>query len=158
MTHVGARFVSATGSTVMVMLVPLIVALPNAPNEQDRMSFDMLGGATVTVSVAMSPDVLVPQTVMMLAVLDSVTLNVQPVDELGANFAPPPIELLQIIPPTTYALLVPAIFWTALAGGILLKGPLILVFVVLTIATLAILDRSAAWLWRLRFVSGWHGA
>src|SRR3954463_10528180 len=28
----------------------------------------------------------------------------------------------------------PAIFWTALAGGILLKGPLILMFVVLTIA------------------------
>jgi 4-amino-4-deoxy-L-arabinose transferase-like glycosyltransferase len=38
----------------------------------------------------------------------------------------------------------PAIFWTALAGGILLKGPLILMFVGLTILTLAILDRSAA--------------
>src|SRR6195952_1632550 len=44
----------------------------------------------------------------------------------------------------------PAIFWTALAVGILLKGPLILMFVALTIVTLAILDRSAAWLWRLR--------
>src|SRR5258708_32109834 len=52
-------------------------------------------------------------------------------------------------PPWTW----PAIFWTALAAGILLKGPLILMFVVLTIATLAILDRSAAWLWRLR--PGW---
>ena len=48
----------------------------------------------------------------------------------------------------------PAIFWTALAGGILLKGPLILLFVVLTIVTLAILDRSATWLWRLRPVWG----
>jgi 4-amino-4-deoxy-L-arabinose transferase-like glycosyltransferase len=48
----------------------------------------------------------------------------------------------------------PAIFWTALAGGILLKGPLILMFVALTIATLAILDRSATWLWRLRPVWG----
>jgi 4-amino-4-deoxy-L-arabinose transferase-like glycosyltransferase len=48
----------------------------------------------------------------------------------------------------------PAIFWTALAGGILLKGPLILMFVALTIVTLAILDRSAAWLWRLRPVLG----
>jgi len=38
----------------------------------------------------------------------------------------------------------PAIFWTALAGGILLKGPLILMFVGLTILALAILDRSAA--------------
>jgi 4-amino-4-deoxy-L-arabinose transferase-like glycosyltransferase len=48
----------------------------------------------------------------------------------------------------------PAIFWTAMAGGILLKGPLILMFVVLTIGTLAVLDRSAAWLWRLRPVWG----
>ncbi len=47
-----------------------------------------------------------------------------------------------------------AIFWTALAGGILLKGPLILMFVALTIITLAILDRSAEWLWRLRPVWG----
>ena len=46
--------------------------------------------------------------------------------------------------------LVPAVFWTAMAVGILLKGPLILLFVLLTIGTLAIFDRSAAWLWRLR--------
>jgi 4-amino-4-deoxy-L-arabinose transferase-like glycosyltransferase len=49
-------------------------------------------------------------------------------------------------PPWTH----PAIFWTALAGGILLKGPLILMFVGLAIVTVAIFDRSAAWLWRLR--------
>ncbi len=49
-------------------------------------------------------------------------------------------------PPWRY----PAIFWTAVAGGILLKGPLILMFVALTIALLAIFDRSVAWLWRLR--------
>jgi len=48
----------------------------------------------------------------------------------------------------------PAIFWTALAGGILLKGPLILMFAGLTIVTLASLDRSVAWLSRLRPVWG----
>jgi len=48
----------------------------------------------------------------------------------------------------------PAIFWTALAGGILIKGPLILMFAGLTIVTLAILDRGASWLWRLRPVWG----
>ncbi|MEA2863702.1 MAG: hypothetical protein QOC84_1658 [Bradyrhizobium sp.] len=53
-------------------------------------------------------------------------------------------------PPWTW----PFTFWTALAGGILLKGPLILMFVGLTIGTLAILDRSAGWLWRLRPVWG----
>src|ERR1700719_1479026 len=53
-------------------------------------------------------------------------------------------------PPWTW----PAVFWTALAAGILLKGPLILMFVGLAIVTLAILDRSATWLWRLRPVWG----
>jgi 4-amino-4-deoxy-L-arabinose transferase-like glycosyltransferase len=48
----------------------------------------------------------------------------------------------------------PAVFWTALAGGILLKGPLILMFVGLTMVTLAILDRNASWLWRLRPIWG----
>ncbi|MBV8922265.1 ArnT family glycosyltransferase [Bradyrhizobium sp.] len=48
----------------------------------------------------------------------------------------------------------PAIFWTALAAGILLKGPLILMFAGLTIAALGILDRSVAWLPRLRPVWG----
>lgn len=49
---------------------------------------------------------------------------------------------------------VPAIFWSALAGGILLKGPLILLFVALAIAALAVLDRSAGWLWRLKPLPG----
>jgi 4-amino-4-deoxy-L-arabinose transferase-like glycosyltransferase len=48
----------------------------------------------------------------------------------------------------------PAVFWTALAVGILLKGPLILMFVGLTILMLAVLDRSAVWLWRMRPVWG----
>jgi 4-amino-4-deoxy-L-arabinose transferase-like glycosyltransferase len=48
----------------------------------------------------------------------------------------------------------PAVFWTAIAAGLLLKGPLILMFVALTIGTLAILDRSGAWLWQLRPVWG----
>src|SRR6201987_4169691 len=48
----------------------------------------------------------------------------------------------------------PAIFWTALAGGILLKGPLILMFVGLTMAVLAFFDRSLAWFGRMRPVWG----
>ena len=53
-------------------------------------------------------------------------------------------------PPWTLAF----VFWTAIAGGILLKGPLILMFVATTVVTLAVLDRSSAWLWRLRPVWG----
>jgi 4-amino-4-deoxy-L-arabinose transferase-like glycosyltransferase len=44
----------------------------------------------------------------------------------------------------------PAIFWTAIAAGVLLKGPLILMFVGLTGATLMAFDRSAHWLRRLK--------
>jgi len=52
------------------------------------------------------------------------------------------------------AVVVAAIFWTALAGGILLKGPLILMFVGLTIAVLAISTAATAWFWRMRPVWG----
>jgi 4-amino-4-deoxy-L-arabinose transferase-like glycosyltransferase len=48
----------------------------------------------------------------------------------------------------------PAILWTALAGGVLLKGPLILMFVALTALALSIADRSARWLWSLRPIAG----
>ena len=48
----------------------------------------------------------------------------------------------------------PAILWTALAAGVLLKGPLILMFVGLTALTLSIADRSGRWLWSLRPVAG----
>ncbi|HLH90693.1 MAG TPA: glycosyltransferase family 39 protein [Xanthobacteraceae bacterium] len=48
----------------------------------------------------------------------------------------------------------PAIFWTALAAGILLKGPLILMFVGLAALALTVVDRSAAWLMRLKPLPG----
>jgi len=48
----------------------------------------------------------------------------------------------------------PAIFWTALAAGILIKGPLIVLFVGLTAVSLSIFDRSARWLAALRPLAG----
>lgn len=50
--------------------------------------------------------------------------------------------------------LLPGIFWTALAGGFLLKGPLVLMFVGLTVLTLIVLDRSARWVLDLRPLPG----
>jgi 4-amino-4-deoxy-L-arabinose transferase-like glycosyltransferase len=47
-----------------------------------------------------------------------------------------------------------ALFWTALAFGILIKGPLILMVVGLAAAALSILDRSARWLLALRPLPG----
>jgi 4-amino-4-deoxy-L-arabinose transferase-like glycosyltransferase len=48
----------------------------------------------------------------------------------------------------------PAIFWTALAVGILIKGPLIVMFVALTVMALAATDRSVRWLGGLRPLPG----
>jgi 4-amino-4-deoxy-L-arabinose transferase-like glycosyltransferase len=48
----------------------------------------------------------------------------------------------------------PAILWTAMAAGTLLKGPLVLMFVVLAAIVLSIADRSARWIWSLRPVAG----
>jgi 4-amino-4-deoxy-L-arabinose transferase-like glycosyltransferase len=48
----------------------------------------------------------------------------------------------------------PAILWTALAGGVLLKGPLIVMFVGLAAIVLSVVDRSARWLWSLRPITG----
>jgi len=47
-----------------------------------------------------------------------------------------------------------AIFWTALAAGMLIKGPVILLFVGLAALTLVIVDRSAHWLLALRPIVG----
>jgi len=48
----------------------------------------------------------------------------------------------------------PAILWTAAAGGVLIKGPLILMFIGLTALSLSIADRSWRWMKALRPLSG----
>jgi 4-amino-4-deoxy-L-arabinose transferase-like glycosyltransferase len=49
---------------------------------------------------------------------------------------------------------VPAIFWTALAASVLLKGPVIPLIVFLTVLTLVIVDRSVRWILALRPIIG----
>jgi 4-amino-4-deoxy-L-arabinose transferase-like glycosyltransferase len=48
----------------------------------------------------------------------------------------------------------PAVFWSALAAGVLIKGPLIVMVVALAAVTLAVVERSLAWLARLRPLVG----
>ncbi len=48
----------------------------------------------------------------------------------------------------------PAIFWTAMAAGVLLKGPLILMFAVLAAFAVSIADRSTRWMLSLRPLYG----
>ena len=47
-----------------------------------------------------------------------------------------------------------AIFWTAIGASILLKGPIVPLIVALTVLSLAIADRSARWLTRLKTIPG----
>jgi 4-amino-4-deoxy-L-arabinose transferase-like glycosyltransferase len=60
----------------------------------------------------------------------------------------------RVEPGRRLGLALPAIFWTALAAGVLLKGPLILLFAGLTVLPLIIYERSARWLLVLRPVFG----
>jgi 4-amino-4-deoxy-L-arabinose transferase-like glycosyltransferase len=48
----------------------------------------------------------------------------------------------------------PLMFWGGLGIGLMLKGPIILIFCGLTIATLCVLDRQVRWLKRLRPIWG----
>src|SRR5437660_497631 len=50
--------------------------------------------------------------------------------------------------------LLPGVFWSAVAAGVLIKGPLILMVVALAAVTLVTIDRSAGWLTRLRPLAG----
>ncbi len=54
----------------------------------------------------------------------------------------------------THGWAIAAVFWTALAAGVLLKGPLIIMVVGLAALTLGIVDRSARWLRQLKPVVG----
>jgi len=51
-------------------------------------------------------------------------------------------------------LTVATIFWSAIAAGILVKGPMILMLVGFAAVALVVADRSAHWLWRLKPVIG----
>jgi 4-amino-4-deoxy-L-arabinose transferase-like glycosyltransferase len=52
------------------------------------------------------------------------------------------------------AWVVPAVFWTALAAGVLLKGPLIVMICALAVIALVAIDRSGRWLLALKPVPG----
>jgi 4-amino-4-deoxy-L-arabinose transferase-like glycosyltransferase len=63
---------------------------------------------------------------------------------------PPPGPPIKTTTASTLGLHIPALFWTALAGGVLLKGPIILIIVGIAVASLCVLERSAGWLRRLQ--------
>ena len=48
----------------------------------------------------------------------------------------------------------PALLWSAAAVSVLIKGPLILMFIALIALVLSIADRSGRWIWRLKPIAG----
>jgi 4-amino-4-deoxy-L-arabinose transferase-like glycosyltransferase len=71
---------------------------------------------------------------------------------LARLYLPEQRAQLDLKPASAWTL--PAIFWTALAAGVLLKGPLILMVVGLAILVLVIIDRRADWLAALKPLPG----
>jgi 4-amino-4-deoxy-L-arabinose transferase-like glycosyltransferase len=58
------------------------------------------------------------------------------------------------LPGSAKGWLLPAVFWTAMAAGVLLKGPFILLFMGLIAAVLVVADRRVRWIWALRPIPG----
>ena len=69
---------------------------------------------------------------------------------MARAYLPPQRERLDAAGAWTVA----AIFWTALAAGVLLKGPLIIMVVGLAALALIVVDRSATWLLTLKPLAG----
>jgi 4-amino-4-deoxy-L-arabinose transferase-like glycosyltransferase len=57
-------------------------------------------------------------------------------------------------PRATEAWMIAAVFWSAIAAGVLLKGPLIVMVVGLAVLALIVIDRSASWLGVIKPVPG----
>jgi 4-amino-4-deoxy-L-arabinose transferase-like glycosyltransferase len=58
------------------------------------------------------------------------------------------------VPPRPTGWRMPAVMWTTIAGGVLIKGPLVLMFVALTILALGVADRSVRWVRNVRPLTG----
>jgi 4-amino-4-deoxy-L-arabinose transferase-like glycosyltransferase len=101
-----------------------------------------VAGLMLATSVLLGIEAHLAKTDAMLLLAIVAAMGVLAREYLGKDAAAPPGWVL------------PAVFWTALAGGVLLKGPLILMIVGLTVVTLALVDRSIRWLARLRPLVG----
>ncbi|MBZ8132439.1 glycosyltransferase family 39 protein [Afifella sp. IM 167] len=101
---------------------------------------------TVEARLAKTDAVLAALTIFAIAVLARAWMEGRETSGAGRNLAPPPATPLAL--PLTLG------FWAALGLGILVKGPIILMVVGLTLLLLLIASRSPAVLLRLRPLSG----
>jgi 4-amino-4-deoxy-L-arabinose transferase-like glycosyltransferase len=105
----------------------------------------VLAGAMMATSILLGVEARLAKTDAVLLATVVAAMGVLARAYLAANKP-------QEVPRHPWAL--PALFWTAIAAGIMIKGPLILMFVVLTSACLVAFDRSAGWLKTLKPLAG----
>ena len=101
----------------------------------------LMAGAMMATSILLGVEARLAKTDAMLLLTTVAALGA-----MGRAYLMEQGDRATSMPPLAVA----AIFWSAIAAGILIKGPMILMFVGFAAAALVVADRSARWLWRLK--------
>jgi 4-amino-4-deoxy-L-arabinose transferase-like glycosyltransferase len=101
----------------------------------------LMAGAMMATSILLGVEARLAKTDAMLLLTSVAALGA-----MGRAYLMEQGDRATSMPPTAVA----AIFWAAIAAGILIKGPMILMFVGFAAVALIAADRSARWLWRLK--------
>jgi 4-amino-4-deoxy-L-arabinose transferase-like glycosyltransferase len=101
----------------------------------------LMAGAMMATSILLGVEARLAKTDAMLLLTSIAALGA-----MGRAYLTEQGDRATSMPPSAVA----AIFWTAIAAGILIKGPMILMFVGFAAIALVAADRSAHWLWRLK--------
>ncbi len=101
----------------------------------------LMAGAMMATSILLGVEARLAKTDAMLLLTSIAALGA-----MGRAYLTEQGDRATSMPPWAVA----AIFWTAIAAGILIKGPMILMFAGFAAIALVVADRSAHWLWRLK--------
>jgi 4-amino-4-deoxy-L-arabinose transferase-like glycosyltransferase len=101
----------------------------------------LMAGAMMATSILLGVEARLAKTDAMLLLTSIAALGA-----MGRAYLTEQGDRATSMPPWAVA----AIFWTAIAAGILIKGPMILMFAGFAAIALVAADRSAHWLWRLK--------
>jgi 4-amino-4-deoxy-L-arabinose transferase-like glycosyltransferase len=101
----------------------------------------LMAGAMMATSILLGVEARLAKTDAMLLLTSVAALGA-----MGRAYLIEEGDRATSMPPTAVA----AIFWTAIAAGILIKGPMILMFAGFAAVALIAADRSARWVWRLK--------
>jgi 4-amino-4-deoxy-L-arabinose transferase-like glycosyltransferase len=101
----------------------------------------LMAGAMMATSILLGVEARLAKTDAMLLLTSVAALGA-----MGRTYLMEEGDRATHLPPAAVA----TIFWTAIAAGILIKGPMILMFAGFAAVALIATDRSARWVWRLK--------